>query len=210
MFANDDFSPLFDNNDLDALALAQCNTLGRWPILPLSATLEPAIVDGSLSDDPSSPITPLDAFNLGVHTLFAQQHDPFGTGFNQCLPMSALYAPPVPLPSDIDTASTSDGSSPESDLSRPQTAIAPIVPSQADSASKKRAAPTDGAPPAKKPRVVNTRVRAKDFVPPDVSGLTKREARLVKNRAAAFLSRQRKREEFEAMEMYVQKPTTFC
>ena len=41
----------------------------------------------------------------------------------------------------------------------------------------------------------------KDFVPPDVSGLSKREARLVKNRAAAFLSRQRKREEFEHMEM---------
>jgi hypothetical protein len=40
-----------------------------------------------------------------------------------------------------------------------------------------------------------------DFVPPDVTGLSKREARLVKNRAAAFLSRQRKREEFEAMEL---------
>ena len=43
----------------------------------------------------------------------------------------------------------------------------------------------------------------KDFVPPDVTGLSKREARLVKNRAAAFLSRQRKREEFEQMEMCV-------
>lgn len=39
------------------------------------------------------------------------------------------------------------------------------------------------------------------FVPPDTSGLTKREARLVKNRAAAFLSRQRKREQFEEMEI---------
>lgn len=39
------------------------------------------------------------------------------------------------------------------------------------------------------------------FVPPDTSGLTKREARLVKNRAAAFLSRQRKREQFEEMEV---------
>ncbi|KAH7096367.1 hypothetical protein BKA62DRAFT_775240 [Auriculariales sp. MPI-PUGE-AT-0066] len=45
--------------------------------------------------------------------------------------------------------------------------------------------------------------RLADFVPPDVSGLSKREARLVKNRAAAFLSRQRKREEFEAMELRV-------
>ncbi|RPD52891.1 hypothetical protein L226DRAFT_576686 [Lentinus tigrinus ALCF2SS1-7] len=47
------------------------------------------------------------------------------------------------------------------------------------------------------------RVSTKDFVPPDVSGLSKREARLVKNRAAAFLSRQRKREEFENMEIRV-------
>lgn len=37
------------------------------------------------------------------------------------------------------------------------------------------------------------------FVPPDTSGLTKKEARLVKNRAAAFLSRQRKREQFEEL-----------
>lgn len=53
---------------------------------------------------------------------------------------------------------------------------------------------------ARKPR---ERISTKDFIPPDVSGLTKREARLVKNRAAAFLSRQRKREEFENMEVRV-------
>jgi hypothetical protein len=56
----------------------------------------------------------------------------------------------------------------------------------------------------KKPRASGERITSKEFVPPDVSGLSKREARLVKNRAAAFLSRQRKREEFELMEMYVQ------
>ncbi|VDC00334.1 unnamed protein product [Peniophora sp. CBMAI 1063] len=55
--------------------------------------------------------------------------------------------------------------------------------------------------PSKKQRT--ERVTTKDFVPPDVSGLSKREARLVKNRAAAFLSRQRKREEFECMEVRV-------
>lgn len=53
---------------------------------------------------------------------------------------------------------------------------------------------------ARKPR---ERISTKDFIPPDVSGLSKREARLVKNRAAAFLSRQRKREEFECMEVRV-------
>ena len=51
--------------------------------------------------------------------------------------------------------------------------------------------------PTKKAR---GQVSSKDFVHPDVTGLNKREARLVKNRAAAFLSRQRKREEFENME----------
>lgn len=50
----------------------------------------------------------------------------------------------------------------------------------------------------KKPRGA---MSTKDFIPPDVTGLSKREARLVKNRAAAFLSRQRKREEFETMEL---------
>ena len=58
--------------------------------------------------------------------------------------------------------------------------------------------------PSKKQRT--ERVTTKDFVPPDVSGLSKREARLVKNRAAAFLSRQRKREEFECMEVYATSP----
>jgi hypothetical protein len=55
--------------------------------------------------------------------------------------------------------------------------------------------------PTKKVR--GERISSKDFVPPDVSGMSKREARLVKNRAAAFLSRQRKREEFETMEIRV-------
>lgn len=63
---------------------------------------------------------------------------------------------------------------------------------------KRSGSPT---PAVAKKRAVGDRVSTKDFVPPDVSGLSKREARLVKNRAAAFLSRQRKREEFENMEM---------
>ncbi|KAI0000916.1 hypothetical protein BJV77DRAFT_1057837 [Russula vinacea] len=56
---------------------------------------------------------------------------------------------------------------------------------------------------SKKSRASGDRISTKDFVPPDVTGLSKREARLVKNRAAAFLSRQRKREEFENMEVRV-------
>ncbi|KAG1781946.1 hypothetical protein EV702DRAFT_495927 [Suillus placidus] len=61
------------------------------------------------------------------------------------------------------------------------------------------------AGPSKRPRTGGERITTKDFIPPDVSGLSKREARLVKNRAAAFLSRQRKREEFEAMEIRVKE-----
>ncbi|KAG6861110.1 hypothetical protein C0995_003839 [Termitomyces sp. Mi166 len=68
-------------------------------------------------------------------------------------------------------------------------------------AAKRTATPPTSLP--KKPRATVERINSKDFIPPDVSGLSKREARLVKNRAAAFLSRQRKREEFELMEVRV-------
>ncbi|KAG6828256.1 hypothetical protein H0H92_008644 [Tricholoma furcatifolium] len=68
-------------------------------------------------------------------------------------------------------------------------------------AAKRSASPAPSL--TKKPRAAVERINSKDFIPPDVSGLSKREARLVKNRAAAFLSRQRKREEFELMEIRV-------
>ncbi|KIY44494.1 hypothetical protein FISHEDRAFT_61788 [Fistulina hepatica ATCC 64428] len=76
-----------------------------------------------------------------------------------------------------------------------------IDPSAIPSLAEKRSGPLPQAQ-AKKSRI-GERIHSKDFVPPDVSGLSKREARLVKNRAAAFLSRQRKREEFESMEIRV-------
>ncbi|KAG9126657.1 hypothetical protein FRC07_002567 [Ceratobasidium sp. 392] len=65
----------------------------------------------------------------------------------------------------------------------------------------------ESTPPAAAPAATKrarAQISSKDFVPPDVSGLSKREARLVKNRAAAFLSRQRKREEFEELEKHCQ------
>ncbi|XP_006461261.1 hypothetical protein AGABI2DRAFT_143213 [Agaricus bisporus var. bisporus H97] len=74
----------------------------------------------------------------------------------------------------------------------------PMHSEPAHSSNKRSASPSPA--PAKKPRAQGERIASKDFIPPDVTGLTKREARLVKNRAAAFLSRQRKREEFESME----------
>ena len=73
----------------------------------------------------------------------------------------------------------------------------PSVQATAPSVVPCKRASTSAPSASKKPRAS---VSTKDFVPPDVTGLSKREARLVKNRAAAFLSRQRKREEFENME----------
>ncbi|KAK7057576.1 BZIP domain-containing protein [Favolaschia claudopus] len=70
-------------------------------------------------------------------------------------------------------------------------------------AAQKRPATPDSAQAPVRRRATAERISSKDFIPPDVSGLSKREARLVKNRAAAFLSRQRKREEFELMEVRV-------
>ncbi|EOQ98945.1 hypothetical protein E3P89_03565 [Wallemia ichthyophaga] len=49
------------------------------------------------------------------------------------------------------------------------------------------------------PKIQKT-AHSSQFVPPDTSNLPKKEARLLKNRAAAFLSRQRKREAFELLE----------
>lgn len=100
-------------------------------------------------------------------------------------------APPSPAPSLIST-------------DPPSSTRATSVSSNSEppvQSHKRSASPTPA--PAKKPRAQGERVASKDFIPPDVTGLSKREARLVKNRAAAFLSRQRKREEFETMEQYV-------
>jgi len=96
----------------------------------------------------------------------------------------------------------------------PHTPPSPVSPTSSDYPSlvlspgapaiKRPSSPVNSSnPTAKKPRASGERVNTKDFIPPDVTGLSKREARLVKNRAAAFLSRQRKREEFENMEVWV-------
>ncbi|KAF8891795.1 hypothetical protein BD779DRAFT_1468717 [Infundibulicybe gibba] len=74
---------------------------------------------------------------------------------------------------------------------RPSISISPS-PSAVTHNMKRSASPAPSV--TKKPRAVGERINSKIF---------KREARLVKNRAAAFLSRQRKREEFECMEVRV-------
>lgn len=102
-----------------------------------------------------------------------------------------LNTSPSPVPSLVNTAPPS---------SARNSSVPPKPQPQAQS-HKRSASPSPA--PSKKPRAHGERISSKDFIPPDVTGLTKREARLVKNRAAAFLSRQRKREEFENMEQYV-------
>jgi hypothetical protein len=76
-----------------------------------------------------------------------------------------------------------------------------VVLSPSAPAVKRPSSPVHHPMTTKKPRASGDRISTRDFIAPDVTGLSKREARLVKNRAAAFLSRQRKREEFENMEM---------
>ncbi|KAJ6593466.1 hypothetical protein B0H19DRAFT_1090437 [Mycena capillaripes] len=104
-----------------------------------------------------------------------------------CVPTHQLF--------DFPQVSPSPSESPSSPPHHPRLSISinPVV--------CKRSASPDLSQPKK--RAAGERISSKDFVPPDVSGLSKREARLVKNRAAAFLSRQRKREEFELMEVRV-------
>jgi hypothetical protein len=113
-----------------------------------------------------------------------------------CVPTHQLFDFNPQLSPSPSSAPSSPGHNPRLSIS-----INPV------SCSLKRSASPDA--PLTKKRATGERISSKDFIPPDVSGLSKREARLVKNRAAAFLSRQRKREEFELMEVYV-TPHAVC
>lgn len=112
-----------------------------------------------------------------------------------CLPTHQLFD----CPEVVQPPTPTSPSSPTSE--RDPTTI--FIKDADNSAVLKRSASPAPSVGSKKARSVGERINSRDFIPPDVSGLSKREARLVKNRAAAFLSRQRKREEFECMEMYV-------
>jgi hypothetical protein len=134
---------------------------------------------------------------------------------------SHLSASPVPTSKMLKMSMTPDGAAETEQLCLPTHQVFdipedhPPTPSRstllaANTISSVEAVPSCGskrsaspAPNVSKKRSIGERIYSKDFIPPDVSGLTKREARLVKNRAAAFLSRQRKREEFECMEVRV-------
>lgn len=129
----------------------------------------------------------------------------------QCLPTHQVFdfmpgnAPtPMQMSSPGSTPESSPQSAPQSLPGSQHTfSAADDASSSADSVVVPAKRPSVSAPAGSTSKKARSgeRVSTKDFVPPDVTGLSKREARLVKNRAAAFLSRQRKREEFENMEM---------
>ena len=137
----------------------------------------------------------------------------------QCLPTHQVFdfvpgSALLHMSSPASTPASSPQTAPQG-LPRDADADAGAAGMHAFQADSRASSPSAGSVvvPAKRPSVSvpggacpkkarnGERVSTKDFVPPDVTGLSKREARLVKNRAAAFLSRQRKREEFENMEM---------
>ena len=163
--------------------------------LPLAASPQSSVMPGALPDTrkvlkgrttpdaPSEQCLPTHQvfdFVPGSAPVAPQMSSPGST------PESSPQSAPQSLPASQHTFSAADDASSSAD-SVVVPAKRPSVSAPAGSTSKKARS--------------GERVSTKDFVPPDVTGLSKREARLVKNRAAAFLSRQRKREEFENMEM---------
>ncbi|KZT21479.1 hypothetical protein NEOLEDRAFT_1181659 [Neolentinus lepideus HHB14362 ss-1] len=144
-----------------------------------------------VSVPPSPPVSmdsPLPAHNVLKKSRYASPDSVAGS--EVCLPTHQVFDFP------LEQMSTSQPSTPDD---QSETCSPP------PSASRLTAAKRPSEQPVSEPkkRASASRVSVKDFVPPDVTGLSKREARLVKNRAAAFLSRQRKREEFENMEIRV-------
>ena len=167
--------------------------------LPLSATPQSSVMPGALPDTRKvlkgrmTPDAPSEQC-LPTHQVF------------DFVPGSAPVAPQMSSPGSTPASSPQAAPQALPRLSAGKHAFA--------AAEEDESGPSAGSVvvPAKRPSVTlvagatkkarsGERVSTKDFVPPDVTGLSKREARLVKNRAAAFLSRQRKREEFENMEM---------
>lgn len=140
------------------------------------------------SPDSASPVQPAKILKMRMSPDASQEQE------SLCLPTSQVFDLSEPAPAQAPVAVQEPSKAVEEPPAHP--AVAAIT----STASKRSASPASGTSSKKR---ATERVSSKDFVPPDVTGLSKREARLVKNRAAAFLSRQRKREEFETMEIRV-------
>ncbi|KAI0317178.1 hypothetical protein OF83DRAFT_1172213 [Amylostereum chailletii] len=190
-------------------------------LIASDAPLTSPVSDCSWDQQPFYSPTQMDSFPFNYHQYSDSQapSPPYSTS-------SAATGSPVPAERMLKMRMTPDYSSDQDSQlclpthqvfeipPAPDTPPSPVSPHPqlahryatlpASSALKRPPSPTPScASASKKPRASAERISTKDFIPPDVSGLSKREARLVKNRAAAFLSRQRKREEFESMEIRV-------
>lgn len=145
--------------------------------------LPPSPPNSAGSNGPNSP-APLLKMRMSPDSMSVSQRSQL------CLPTHQVFDLP-----EVNNPPSPESNSPSPQMPRRSLSTSSSVPSKRDL--------SPGPTASKKARGAGERITTKDFVPPDVSGLSKREARLVKNRAAAFLSRQRKREEFETMEVYV-------
>lgn len=188
------------------------------PALSMSqiiASDAPLLSPVAAADGPWDPLfnAPSDAFAYSYYSPLSPASSSLSIESSQALKMRGS-----PVSSDeqeslcMPTHQVFDLGDPHSAQAPQQSPVPPPAVHRADKESKptvaastasKRSASPSPDPTMCKKRATNERVSSKDFIPPDVTGLSKREARLVKNRAAAFLSRQRKREEFETMEVYV-------
>ncbi|KAH9953840.1 hypothetical protein BC827DRAFT_1262356 [Russula dissimulans] len=132
---------------------------------------------------PTSPQPANCALGMRMSPDFASDKDQL------CLPTHQVFELPL------------ESHTPPSPISPTSPDYHRVVLSPSAPAVKRPSSPVHHPMTTKKPRASGDRISTRDFIAPDVTGLSKREARLVKNRAAAFLSRQRKREEFENMEI---------
>ncbi|KAH8103172.1 hypothetical protein DFH11DRAFT_1773853 [Phellopilus nigrolimitatus] len=206
------------------------NNFSQFPISPISPTFSSppssSFTFSSPSPLSSSALSEFEIRTAMQHSRYPSRHTDVTVAaalptnhlfdFDFSFPPT-LYSPPsLPTPTPTSpTTSTSAPASPALPIQNMDTISASTAFSTGSASSSSDSGLRSGSG-SKRPSSITAcsasptsakRARAcmstKDFVPPDVSGLSKREARLVKNRAAAFLSRQRKREEFELMEIRV-------
>ncbi|KAI0039807.1 hypothetical protein FA95DRAFT_983427 [Auriscalpium vulgare] len=176
----------------------------------LSLTMSQIISPDAPLSSPISPSDPWDTLDLDTFSMPYQAPSPPYSDHSVASVLKAeSYAgaadPQLCVATNqlFDMPPMSPTSPPSSPLLHRFNSSADLLLSPGAPAVKRPSSPTPSTSNAAKKLRGAAGISTKDFVPPDVTGLSKREARLVKNRAAAFLSRQRKREEFELMEVRV-------
>jgi hypothetical protein len=168
------------------------------------------ILDATAEDFMATPLSPDQLENAILHDenaslLNSELYDAYTKPYSVGSDYPTAYTPgmftsdPLRLRASPESSSSEDSqciptwqlfeessaSSPVEQTSTP-TPTPPVVAEEEedDDATRTGAKRSSPSPvgPSKKPRAQIERITTKDFVPPDVSGLSKREARLVKNR----------------------------